>query len=237
MVTLYRSFMRWCDGVPSSTLPLDDFVPPLRGKTIDNVKVFKQVLRESFRENIPNDGGPISLTGRIQEGLDGLRQLNQLQPEIMAFNRQWGESIQKQQKQQAQQRLVVLSTTDEKNDNAAAFVEHEYVQKRLNAVKWLPKVEDCKPRSLEIDKDKKFPMFPLQGALFHADTILDKKDAMEEFVDDKLLPLPMFTPQQDIPVPGAEVPLQIFEPRVCGTTIYCTILVLSCDGRDGLDLI
>jgi len=96
--------LRWCQCIPDETLPLDDFIPPMRDETIDNVNVFRRVLKESFREDLATRTGRTAdqeLTRRIQAGIDGWSYLNKLQPEIMAFSRQWGASIRKQQEQQS----------------------------------------------------------------------------------------------------------------------------------------
>ena len=248
VLAVYRSLMRWCQDIPDETLPLDDFIPPLRDQVvIDNVKVFRQVLRESFREEVSYTAGKrqLTLTERIQVGLDGWRQLNQLHPEIMAFYRQWGASIRqqqqaKQQQQQQQQQHTLkeqdrqkvaayfdtitggysasanatnLLGDDENNSSSDGYNEREWVQQKIDAVPWLPKIEDCEIRSLELeDENTKFPLFPLaSGPLFHSDILSPSHDDAGD--QQSILPLPLFTPQRETPVPGAEVPLKIFEPR------------------------
>lgn len=188
VLTIYRSLMRWCNDIPPS-IPLDEFIPPMRETVMDDVGVFKRLLREEFREPVPNKD---ALKLRIQTGLEGMRQLNEVHPEVMAYSRQWGERIRKKQQ----------NKNTRKSD---PFDEREWIQERIDAIRWLPKLEESPPHSLEIEADSKFPLFPLQSALFHADTLLTE--------DNEPVPLPLFTPQSEIPVPGMEVPLKIFEPR------------------------
>lgn len=232
--------LRWCQCIPDETLPLDDFIPPMRDETIDNVNVFRRVLKESFREDLATRTGRTAdqeLTRRIQAGIDGWSYLNKLQPEIMAFSRQWGASIRKQQEQQskAEAESRLLKEQDEQkfagysniiagSEGSSAFYnvasdtseynEREWLEKKLDAVSWLPKIEDCAIRSLEVDPNKKFPMFPLaSGPLLHPDTLVTSVDTKDNTNENEKLPLPLLTPQRETPIPGAEVPLKIFEPR------------------------
>lgn len=161
---------------------------------MDDISVFRSVLREEFREELAAEE---SLTDRIQVGLQGLRQLNEIHPQVMQYSRQWGERIKKTKEQQ---------TSARRPTDAAAVDENVWVQEMIDSVRWLPKIEDSLPQSLDIDEDVRFPLFPLQSTLFHPDA-LENEEGLES------MPLPLFTPQSDIPVPGREVPLKIFEPR------------------------
>lgn len=257
VLTVYRNLMRWCRTVPSDTLPLDDFIPPMKKGDdeviIDNVKVFRQVLRASFRDELVVDDSTgaanqqkaqaAALTKRVQLGMDGWRQLNSLQPEIMAFHRQWGASIRRKQEQatelkdsgktsatlREQDRQKVADYFDtitggynedtgrSRSSSSEVYQELDFVQSKLDAVPWLPQIiEDCEPMPLEIDDDKMFPMFPLaSGPLFSFFNALMPSKHGEK------VPLPLFTPQRETPIPGAEVNLKIFEPRY--RQLYCDL--------------
>jgi hypothetical protein len=191
-LTVYRGLMRWCKEIPPR-LPLDEFIPPMRGMVMDNVKVFRKVLRESFREE-----SAIPVTERIQKGVSGLRQLNLAKPHIAAYNRKWGEQI-----------GSMREKTTTKSTKTSIFDEREWVQEQLDRISWLPKLEVCAPMSLDIDAKSKFPLFPLRGAMFHEDAIIPLKSTSS--LD--AIPLPLFSPQQETPLPGLQVPLQVFEPR------------------------
>ena len=185
--------MRWCQDIPP-TLPLDEFIPEMRGVVMDNVKVFQTILRESFRED-----SSVPVAERIQEGISGLRQLNRARPDIEAYSRQWGESIHKMQERQSKMKISTATSSVD----MTVFDERAWVQEQLDRISWLPKLEDCAPRSLDIDKATKFPLFPLRGTMFHQDTITPPEVQLWTLCH-------CFLP---IPLPGLEVPLQIFEPR------------------------
>jgi hypothetical protein len=196
VLTVYRGFMRWCKEIPPM-LPLDEFISPRRGMTMDNVKVFRQVLRATFREE-----SAVPVTERIQDGVSGLRQLNLARPHITAYSRQWGENIRNMHEKKKSKK----STATRNN-----FDEREWVQEQLDRISWLPKLEESAPMSFyDVDAKSRFPLFPIRGPIFHEDAITSLKSASSSL---DALPLPLFSLQQEIPLPGLQVPFRIFEPR------------------------
>ena len=131
VLTLYRSMMRWCNEIPPN-IPLDEFIPPMRDTIMDDVSVFKTVLRQEFRDPVPDE---TILKERIQTGLEGLRQLNEIHPDVMAYSRQWGQRI-RSNKQQRKSKAI-SGTVDER----------EWIQAQMDTIRWLPPVAESAPQS------------------------------------------------------------------------------------------
>ena len=200
--SLYRSMMRWCQELHPNT-PLSHHVPPMQGKPVDNVNIFQARLRDEFRRQ---DSLEESSPERIQAAIQGLKKLNQILPELLKHSRQWGDAIAKHQKKKERENLRI--NNEEDNSVASGILDDEsgWVKERLDTVQWLPRIEECEPQTLVDPYEEKFPLFPLRGPLFYQDNPPEGELPKE-------VALPLFTSPQDIPVPGMEVPLQIFEPR------------------------
>lgn len=91
---------------------------------------------------------------------------------------------------------------EQEEDDHDVAPDESWTVERINQVDWLPSIQELveNPSLMSTEKSdtegNTFPLFPLTGSFY-----------------DPSQPLPLFSNIQDIPAPGREVPLKIFEPR------------------------
>jgi hypothetical protein len=179
ILTLYRSMVRWCNDV-NPNLPLADYIE-YKNRDIENAGSLKEVVRESFRRDPKEDSKE-----RVAEALATIRRLNELKPLLDRWEARW-------EKTETFEELPGIAANDGHDDEP---VDESWTEQLINAVDWLPTIEQSQPSSSDGTVDTTFPLFPLQGPLYSSAG-----------------PLPLFTSPQDIPIPGKEISLNIFEPR------------------------
>lgn len=175
ILTLYRSMMRWCNGV-NPKVPLADFIE-YNNRDIVNTGSLKELVKESFRRD--QKGDPQE---RITEALTALRYLNEIKPVLD----DWVETNELEE-------LLSILANDAHDDEP---LDESWTEQLINAVEFLPTIEQSQPSPSDEKVATSFPLFPLQGPLYSS-----------------MGPLPLFTSPQDIPIPGKEITLNIFEPR------------------------
>jgi hypothetical protein len=141
-------------------------------------------LKEFVRESFRRDQKG-NPQDRITEAITALRHLNELRPVLD----DWEET------NNFEELLGILANDDGTDDEP---LDESWTEQLINAVDWLPSIEQSQPSSSsdETTVDTTFPLFPLQGPLYSSTG-----------------PMPLFTSIQDIPIPGMEISLTIFEPR------------------------
>lgn len=205
--TLYRSMVRFCNELHPSTPLNQHHILPFPGKkSIENVETFREALKQEFRTESPQ-----ALSERIQRAIQGLKKLNEIQPDLLKSSRQWGDRIERHKKMAREETGTSEKGDDNEPSNKGFYDEITWVRERLESISWLPKLEECEPGRLVDPYQDIFPIFPLRGALFHPEGLIPDDELI--FSDRSRFALPLFTSPQDVPVPGMEVPLQIFEPR------------------------
>ena len=179
--TLYRSLIKWCRSKPPD-LSLGHLDKTVNGIDIENPVVLQQALRVAFRQN-ETDGTVIKT--KLREAMEAFRWLNE-----------WDAG-----------KIGSMSSASMKPTNGIITLDkssvHSQIQEMVDAVHWMPSIQDGADSNYQDPSLQIFPIFPLWGPLLPPHV----------FTYDHHLPLPLFTPVFDIPVPGFEPTLRIFEPR------------------------
>jgi hypothetical protein len=196
VLTLYRRMVQWCNDVNPKISLKNHIIPNrIRGKQIDNSDVLRQVIRESFRETVTEG----DRKARISQAFTSVKQLNDLKVkvEFASFNdSRYEEAL-----------LGDKTESDKKEEEKEQREEEIWANDVMNQVEWLSSI----PESLLSGEGKEsvletqdppaascyFPMFPLSSIMY----------------DPSQKVLPVITNLQDVPMPGREFSLQIFEPR------------------------
>jgi Lon protease-like protein len=193
VLTLYRRMVQWCNDV-NTKIPLKNHIS-IRGREIDNSDVLRQVIRESFRETVTEG----ERKARISQAFTSVKQLNDLKVKLQFAS--YDDS-------RYEEDLLGDKTESEKKEQQQQQEKEEiWANDVMNQVEWLSSI----PESLLSGEEKEsvletqdppaasryFPMFPMSSIMY----------------DPSQKALPVFTNFQDVPMPGMDVPLQIFEPR------------------------
>lgn len=167
-LNLYRNLLRWCRQTPSN-LSLVHLNQKIDGVPVETSDDLYRSLRKSFRR----ENETVVKQG-LQQALDGLRLLHSIDPEKLP----------------AKQSTELCDTN---HHSTLASFPRDWVE----AVEWLPKMEEMKDKPY---RPSDLPLFPLSSPVM---PMGDQDDS----------PLPLFSHLTDIPVSGMETPLKIFEPR------------------------
>jgi hypothetical protein len=204
VLAVYRSMLRWCNEVDPN-IPLADLFIEYSNNNLgfskrtfdDDNSTVRDVIRESFR----SEGGDEKK--RIAKAMSALRHLNDLKPLLLASSVEQSNSL--------VDHLVDILHQDDDFDDAldlgdSTEANDVLTKKLIDTVDWLPAMDEM-TTSASADDDEEgdddattsiLPLFPLGGPLYSSDN-----GAL----------LPLFTSYSDIPIPGMEISLKIFEPR------------------------
>ena len=174
-------------------------------ESITDPRSLRWAIRTRFRQSA---GDEAATKERIREALEGLKLLNQLDVDDL------------------------VAADDDKDDDGVGDGDHDVdddvsgsthseqsansleleasVTRYLDAVEWLPALTSSSGEGdADIDKNDDgertttLPLFPLSGPILPASLFANENGPI----------LPLFTQLSDVPVPSAEIPLKIFEPR------------------------
>jgi hypothetical protein len=143
----------------------------------------KQLVRDSFRLPLVEES---TQKERVAQALHALKQMNELTPIL----KHWKEANMAQTKQD-------LDLIPQNQEPQILDPDESWTERFIQSVEWLPNIRELSPNSLEIDN--KFPFFPLSGPLYSPPVAGE--------------PLPLFSNQVSVSIPGMDVPLKIFEAR------------------------
>lgn len=175
VVNLYRHLLKRCREIPTNR-DLSHLHQRVENVPIGTSKDLRQALQQSFHKS------HVGSKEHVQKALEGLRLLLSLDIDKLPILQ-----------------LVDVGAIDAPSSKATstAVVMSTHSKDWLEAVDWLPRMEDLKDRPY---RPSDLPLFPMGGPL------MPLRD-LEGY------PLPLFSQLTDIPVAGMEIPLKIFEPR------------------------
>jgi Lon protease-like protein len=198
VLTLYRRMVQCCNDI-NPKIPLKNHISILGRREIDNSNVLRQVIRDSFRETVTDEG---ERKARISQAFTSVKQLNDLKVKVQFASYDDEEAL---------PLLEDKTESDKKEDNELKQQQQEedsWTNDVMNQVEWLSSIPESLLSGEEESKSvletqdppaasRCFPMFPMSSIMY----------------DPSQKALPVFTNMQEVPMPGMDVPLQIFEPR------------------------
>jgi hypothetical protein len=183
---LYRGISRWNQKLAPNA-SLHQFHRQLAGFRIENPATLQQALRVAFRQQ-QQDGDPKL---QIRQAMEGLKFVNEIN--LDKLEEAPKESKESSTTTSTKQQASIITTT---SSSSVTGVQH-----LLDAVNWLPSISHFS--DIPVEPMIHLPLFPLSGPVL--------PEQQQQGINDIILPL--FTPMSDIPVPGMEITLKIFEPR------------------------
>ena len=196
---LYRGISKWNQKLDPNA-SLNQFDRKIAGFRIENPATLQQALRVAFRQQ---EGDP---KDKIRQAMEGFKFVNEINlDKLMEVEKESTESttLTKQASSVTSVHLDKLEVQKEASQDSmstkqgsSSIATSEGVQHLLDAVNWLPSISHFS--DIPVEPTLHLPLFPLSGP------VLPEQDVGM---------LPLFTAMSDVPVPGMEIDLKVFEPR------------------------